>query len=879
MYSEAIRREAMERARTTGRPALSGKVELVQEITTDKQAGFLLYLPLYSIDRKQDTENEQHDTLIGFVYSAFRAEDLMTGILQERFPSISFQVYDGDQVVESELLYDSQKERSLKPEQKAPRFTLTNIVNVSGRPWTIVYSSTKSFSSLEGLSFSWVLLAAGILFSCLISIVSWMLISARQSVRMRTEELYKQETINTLLLEELTEAVVVCDADQNLTRLNKKAREWHGSDLHSQSSEKWSKFFSLYEEDGVTPLITERIPLVRAFNGEVVHDFIMCVIGERQELRYVLASSGPLIDRKGNKLGAFALMRDITELKQSQDRITKLNEELEERVNRRTESLKKTNQELILAKEEAESSNLAKSSFLASMSHEIRTPMNGVVGMVEILMNERLTKKQKDSICIIRDSAFSLLRIIDDILDFSKIEAGHIELENVPTSVSDIVENVVSNIIPVALKVDVYLSLFIAPNIPAGVLADPTRLRQIITNLIGNAVKFSGRQIDRQGRVDIRITVKQEEPLLLQFDVIDNGIGMTPATVDNIFESFVQADSMTTRRFGGTGLGLAICKRLVELMQGEISVDSEKGCGSTFSVILPFEVATVVEDKNYEDIMGVNCIVIPADYFHAEDLKVYLENAGAIVYEESDSYGAAQKALTLSGPVVVLQENIDMHEEKLDVIFDVDADVRHVMLTLGRRKRPRVESVNTVTIDAGGLRRADLIEAVAIASGKASPEAMKNIAKEGAHQRQLKSLPNEELQTHGTPILVLEDDKFNIKVIRWQLSLLGYTAEFAENGEIALEKWRSKKYRLLLTDLRMLEMDDYTLAETIREEESEYERLPIVALIVNDSPDELARVKALGIDEYLTKPIELGLLKRTLAIYVKQSSDTLDETT
>ena len=252
------------------------------------------------------------------------------------------------------------------------------------------------------------------------------------------------------------------------------------------------------------------------------------------------------------------------------------------------------NAQLKEAKEAAEAANRAKSAFLATMSHEIRTPMNGVVGMAEVLAHDQLTPSQIDSVRTIRDSAVSLLGLIDGILDFSKIEAGGIELERLPVDVEESLESVCDALAPLASAKKIDLQLFVSPALDARVWGDPTRLRQVLYNLVGNAIKFSS-GTGRRGRVCLRAEPVESDVEgglpMLRLQVSDNGIGMTQDTVSRLFIPFTQAERSTTRRFGGTGLGLVICERLVELMQGDLAVDSQIGAGSTFTVRLPLQFA------------------------------------------------------------------------------------------------------------------------------------------------------------------------------------------------------------------------------------------------------------------------------------------------
>jgi signal transduction histidine kinase len=227
------------------------------------------------------------------------------------------------------------------------------------------------------------------------------------------------------------------------------------------------------------------------------------------------------------------------------------------------------------ARDEAERANSAKSTFLATMSHEIRTPMNGVVGLIEVLENSPLNEQQTRLLGTIRESANSLLTLIDDILDFSKIEAGRLELESQPFNLVELIENLCSSLVPVAHQRDVDLSLFIDPDLPAWVLSDPVRLRQLLYNLIGNGIKFCSGREGIKGRVSVRVGFSDTDPLQLKVRVADNGIGISAEQQKLLFAPFTQAESSTTRRFGGTGLGLVICKHLVDLMGGGIRLISE----------------------------------------------------------------------------------------------------------------------------------------------------------------------------------------------------------------------------------------------------------------------------------------------------------------
>ena len=530
---------------------------------------------------------------------------------------------------------------------------------------------------------------------------------------------------------------------------------------------------------------------------------------------------------------------------------------------------KAAEQAVVNARIEAERANAAKNTFLATMSHEIRTPMNGVIGMVDVLAHSRLSEHQNDLVGTIRESASTLLGIIDDILDFSKIEAGRLEIERAPVSVADLVEGLCNSLVPVASRRGADLSLFISPQIPERVLSDDVRLRQVLYNLVGNAIKFSAGRPEKRGHVSVRVEVAQAAPLQLVFRIADNGIGMAAKTMAELFTPFTQAEISTTRRFGGTGLGLAICKRLVDLMQGRIAVESTPGAGSTFSVTLPLEPAEEQPVRVQPDLSGLDCLIVRDRQLDAEDLRTYLEHAGARV-RLAASVAAAQAAASLSGPVVVIQ-HAGLERPAPDKIFSVAPNVHHLLITRGRRRRARIENPDLVTLDGDALRRQTLLRAVAVAVGRASPEVFQknteNLLDEAAAPFSIA-----DARTQGRLILVAEDDEINQKVILQQLGLLGYAAEVAGNGMEALQLWREGSYALLLTDLHMPEMDGYTLTETIRREETGHKRMPILALTANALRGEANRARAAGMDEYLTKPVQLHLLGAALEKWLPRKS-------
>jgi len=546
------------------------------------------------------------------------------------------------------------------------------------------------------------------------------------------------------------------------------------------------------------------------------------------------------------------------ELRRSQEDLRDANLALRE-ANAR---LEERSRELDEAKRTAEAANQAKSTFLAQMSHEIRTPMNGVVGMVEVLSHGSLTENQRDAVRTIRESAFTLLHLIDDILDFSKIEAGRLELERIAVDPLDLVEGVCELLSPIARNRNVDLHVFVAPSVPASIWSDPVRLRQLMYNLTGNAIKFSGDRDGTRGRVAVRVERVVSELPRLQFMIEDNGIGMTQATIEKAFEPFSQAEVSTTRRFGGSGLGLAICQRLVRLMRGDLSVTSEPGLGTTVTVEVPLEIDGSQGGIRLPDLSGLNYIIVNSSRFVPEDVRAYLEEAGARASIAENAKGAAALCKALKEPILVCGEEALSHASEIQKVVSSSR-----VLVIGARHRPQTlnPSPEAVSISGGILRKKILLNAAAAAAGRleldghAGQDAFGPIPEEGG------ALSVAQARTLGRLILVAEDDPINQKVILSQLRLLGHTAEVAANGDEAFRLWQGGNYGLVLTDLHMPILDGYDLAKAIRRNEGGNDRhLPIIALTANALRGEAEHIKACGIDDHLTKPISLTALQSVL---------------
>ncbi|WP_333797436.1 ATP-binding protein [Rheinheimera sp.] len=556
------------------------------------------------------------------------------------------------------------------------------------------------------------------------------------------------------------------------------------------------------------------------------------------------------------------------ELKNSEADIAKLKQEVDTRIKERTDALES-------AKLTAEKANEAKSTFLATMSHEIRTPMNGIIGTIDLLRKTQLATAQFRMTDTIRESSFSLLRILDDILDFSKIEAGKLELESIPLSLGDIIEAVGRILISMAYQRQIDLKIYIDPRIPDGLMGDPVRLRQILYNLAGNAIKFTQTSNGKTGLVQIRADLLDEnmEFDVVQLSVIDNGKGMTQRQLHYVFQPFSQAEGSITRKYGGTGLGLSICQRLTALMYGDIEVQSEVGKGTEFKVKLPMRRSdeTLALQVGLKDL---SIKVFSQDALNLESLHSYFSYAGADV-ETIDNLAVLEQMITVAHQPNLKNEAavwvLDATYQQLsqaqihELLAKSAKDGRHFIILTNLPELADHNAPDVYYLHSAPICRSHLYETVLISAGrKQKPQQQHK-----AQQLPLSAPSQEQARAQGKLILLAEDNLMNQRVIVDQLNALGYAVDVADDGALALEKWRQYRYPLLLTDLHMPNMSGYDLAAAIRKEALQYDDensqfTRIIAVTANALKGEEQKCLSVGMDGYITKPIELATLETLL---------------
>jgi PAS domain S-box-containing protein len=722
---------------------------------------------------------------------------------------------------------------------------------VSRIGWTVTATTPNStaFASIGKLQ-SAVLLSGGLVALALNAQISFLALTLREhkSVAKRLRE---SEEGSRMVVEAAGDAFVSINDQGLITGWNRRSEEtfgWPRSEALGKSltdtiiPERYQKA----HEDGIQHYLGTG-------EGPVLNQRIELSARHREGREFPIdLLIWPIETTAGLSFNAF--IEDITERKEAQA-------------------------EIAAARDDALAASRYKSEFLANMSHEIRTPMNAVLGMTGLLLDDSsLTDEQRDYAETVRSSGEALLVIINDILDFSKIEAGAMNLEMVDFPIEMVVESVAELLASSAHEKNLDLVTWLEPDVPPAVQGDAGRLRQILTNLVGNAIKFT-----HDGEVTIMASVEEVTAAgaMLRFEVIDTGIGISDEQEKDLFEAFSQADESTTRRYGGSGLGLAICKRLVELMGGDIGVVSEPGKGSKFWFTAPFESRPVPELRVPRwDLRDLCALVVDDSETNRRIVTRQLASWGVESDEADSAYAAlllieGKKERTPPYDLVILDKEmpeIDGLElaasirETISLYPGNDRKTIAMLLLTSSAHRPTLEELRRAGIGAAmtkPVRQSQLFDHIA--------DLLDDPAKPGEPPPPASLPAAPVLPVNAGPILVAEDNPANQKVVRAMLKKLGYRADLVANGLEAVEAAGRIRYSAIFMDCQMPEMDGYLATSEIRKQEPRETHAVIIALTASAMKGDRERALAAGMDDYITKPVRVDELARVLNRWASES--------
>ncbi|TWU41083.1 hybrid sensor histidine kinase/response regulator [Novipirellula artificiosorum] len=659
------------------------------------------------------------------------------------------------------------------------------------------------------------------------------------------DELRREQRLLRTLMDNIPDSIYFKDEQSRFLRISRMMVEKFG--MLAESSVIGKSDADIFTTEHAKGAREDELRIMRT--GEPLVDRVERETWPDKDDTYVMTTKMPLRDEAGTIIGTFGISRDVTELTKSQ-------------------------QALREARDVATQANQAKSNFLANMSHEIRTPMNAIIGMSELLALTDLTPEQRDYNHLVSDSADALLRLLNEILDFSKIEANRLELECIPMALRDVIEKSGQTLSVKAAEKSLELLCRVAPDVPNRLLGDPGRLRQILVNLIGNAIKFT-----ENGNVFVDVNLCNEaaarpdhkadsSTLWLRFQVADTGIGIPAEKLSSVLEAFTQADSSTTRRFGGTGLGLAISKQLIELMGGQLNVESEPNEGTTFWFVLPFRVAPKQQAPNPQlrNLSGTRVLVVDDNEVNRRILQEIFAVWGfeaTLVDGGSSAIERFRQAQQTSEPYQLAVLDCMMPEmdgfELAATIRDEFPKAEIKMIMLSSANLPddaaRLKKLGIARYLTKPVVQSELLDTIVHVLGASRPMHPESILADVSDCPPLR-------------ILVAEDGLANQQVALGMLKICGHTGVVANDGREAVSRWQTEPFDVILMDMHMPVMDGIEATKAIRQIEQSSDcsdPIPIIALTAAAMQEDSEACLNAGMDGFLAKPIHAKKLQEMLA--------------
>ena len=991
MYSEAVRRQAMDLAIDTGKPTITAKIKLIQETKQDVQPGFLMYVPVYAQGQVLNTVEDKRKHFQGMVYSPFRAKDLFTNITPPSSLQIGFAIFDGDTPSADSLLFQSAAEKLPHPAWQ-PRLSKQIHLLMHGRNWTIRYNSTPSFERVTASNEPTKIGLMGILADVLLFAVMMSFARQRKRIEKRArqlqEELGQGEQRQRDLFDGSPNGMLLVDGNGTILLANRQMSALFGYSqaeliggsvdmlLPERLRGQHPAFRQSYNQHAEIRLMNRRPILLgqRKDGSEFPLEIGLSPIQNNDETQ-ILAAIVDVSERKKAEQEVLQARKLLTGTLNSADRFSMITTDAngqitlfsagaekmlgytaDELVGKQTSAILHLPQEVISRAEEltrelgtpvegfaaiveiplrqgsesrewhyvrkdgstllvnltvtvirdennqpigyvgvaydvteekqaaaalqaaklaAEAASQAKSDFLANMSHEIRTPMNAVLGMAHLLDGTPLSALQREYLGMINQSGKALLGVINDILDFSKIEAGKLELNPVAFNLNDMVDTLASFMSVNAANKEIELMIRVATDVPQHLVGDSLRLQQVLNNLSANAIKFT-----EAGEVALQITQirRDADQTCLRFAIRDTGIGINEEQRSRLFSPFSQADNSMTRRFGGTGLGLVICKRLVELMGGEIGVSSTLGQGSEFWFTLPLQVqAGAIETAlPIANMQTLNVLVVDDHPGSREFIAEICDTLGW----QATCRDSGEAALDLLAP-----DNSQNPQFDLLLVDMKMPGINGLQLAATLRQMAHTCQTPIVLMATAYAREAFLTaaEAPAVDAFLIKPLTSSSLFNAAIEARSKRCEGVETSQTIQSPgrqklkpvhLLLVEDNPMNQIVARGILEQLGARLDVANNGAEAVQMLRAapKRYPLVLMDVQMPVMDGYTATRLIREELKL--DIPVITVSAGVTQAEREHCMACGMNDFVGKPINVDQLMQVLGRFLPLETAT-----